>query len=116
MKSLESENLSVPFHRSLDVAHAESYVINSFELHHLSDLNLWRHFWIHQGSPAVRVDYLSSDPARLFRTEECNNIADICRCPQASHRRPTAAVPVPNQLLDLVGQCVHHTVLGPSRA
>ena len=33
MKSLKPENLRVPFHRSLDVAYPESYVINSFQLH-----------------------------------------------------------------------------------
>src|SRR5207248_4763700 len=33
MKSLKPENLRVPFHRSLDVAYSESYVINSFQLH-----------------------------------------------------------------------------------
>src|SRR5262249_45940025 len=33
VKSPEPENLGVPFHRSRDVAHADSHVINSFELH-----------------------------------------------------------------------------------
>jgi hypothetical protein len=33
MKSLEPENLDIPFRRLLDVAHPNSYVINSFKLH-----------------------------------------------------------------------------------
>ena len=40
MKSLESENLYVPFHGLLDVSHAKSYVINSFELHKMPSENL----------------------------------------------------------------------------
>ena len=40
MKALEPENLDIPFHGSLDVAHAESYMINSFELHRKLRQNL----------------------------------------------------------------------------
>jgi hypothetical protein len=35
VKPLESENVDVPFGRSLDVAHAHGYVINAFELHEM---------------------------------------------------------------------------------
>src|SRR5882724_9206709 len=35
MKSLEPENVDVPFGRSFDVAHAHGYVINTFELHEM---------------------------------------------------------------------------------
>ena len=37
MKSLEPENVDVPFGRSFNVAHAHGYVINSFELHEMLD-------------------------------------------------------------------------------
>jgi hypothetical protein len=37
MKSLKSQNVGVPLHRSLDVAYADGYVINSFKLHDPSD-------------------------------------------------------------------------------
>src|SRR5712671_6623093 len=37
MKSLEPENVDVPFGRSFDVAHAHGYVINTFELHERLD-------------------------------------------------------------------------------
>jgi len=37
MKSLEPENVDVPFGRSFDVAHAHGYVINTFELHEMLD-------------------------------------------------------------------------------
>jgi hypothetical protein len=33
MKSLEPENVDVPFGRSFNVAHAHGYMINAFELH-----------------------------------------------------------------------------------
>src|SRR4029077_442419 len=35
MKSLESENVYVPFGRAFDVAHAHRYVINTFKLHEM---------------------------------------------------------------------------------
>jgi hypothetical protein len=106
MKSLEPENFSVPFHRSLDVAHADSYVINSLEFHALSNLYFWRELWIHQGRAAVCVDHLSGNPTRLLRTEECNHVADVCWRSQASHRCPTTRMPVSNELLHLLGQRV----------
>src|SRR6266404_5341315 len=37
MKSLEPENVDVPFGRSFDVAHADGYVIDTFELHKMLD-------------------------------------------------------------------------------
>jgi hypothetical protein len=37
VKSLEPENVDVPFGRSFDVAHAHGYVINTFELHEMLD-------------------------------------------------------------------------------
>src|SRR4029077_6236752 len=37
MKPLEPENVDVPFGRSFDVAHAQAYVINTFELHEMLD-------------------------------------------------------------------------------
>ena len=37
MKSLEPENVDVPFGRSFNVAHAHGYVINAFELHEMLD-------------------------------------------------------------------------------
>src|SRR6266404_3436125 len=37
MKSLEPENVDVPFGRSFDVAHAHGYVIDTFELHEMLD-------------------------------------------------------------------------------
>ena len=37
MKSLEPENVDVPFGRSFDVTHAHRYVINTFELHEMLD-------------------------------------------------------------------------------
>jgi hypothetical protein len=37
VKSLEPENIDVPFGRSFNVADAHSYVINSFELHEMLD-------------------------------------------------------------------------------
>ncbi len=37
MKSLEPEDVDVPFGRSFDVAHAHGYVINAFELHGMLD-------------------------------------------------------------------------------
>ncbi len=37
MKSLEAENVDVPFGRSFDVAHADRDVINAFELHEMLD-------------------------------------------------------------------------------
>ena len=37
MTSLEPENVDVPLGGSLDVAHAERYVINSFKLHEVLD-------------------------------------------------------------------------------
>ena len=37
MKSLEPENVDVPFGRSFNVAHAHGYVINTFELHEMLD-------------------------------------------------------------------------------
>jgi hypothetical protein len=35
MKSLEPENVDVPFGGLLNVAHAHGYVINTFELHEM---------------------------------------------------------------------------------
>jgi hypothetical protein len=37
VKSLEPENVDVPFGRVLNVAHAHGYVINTFELHEMLD-------------------------------------------------------------------------------
>jgi hypothetical protein len=37
VKSLEPENVDVPFGRSFNVAHAHGYVINTFELHEMLD-------------------------------------------------------------------------------
>src|SRR6266566_3771644 len=37
VKSLEPENVDVPFGRSFDVAHAHGYMINTFELHEMLD-------------------------------------------------------------------------------
>src|SRR6266550_6479251 len=37
VKSLEPENVDVPFGRSFDVAHAHGYVINTFEFHEMLD-------------------------------------------------------------------------------
>src|SRR5712671_1689319 len=37
MKSLEPENVDVPFGRSFDVAHAHGYMIDTFELHEMLD-------------------------------------------------------------------------------
>src|SRR5437762_7776269 len=37
IKSLEPENVDVPFGRSFDVAHAHGYVIDTFELHEMLD-------------------------------------------------------------------------------
>src|SRR6266536_1364565 len=37
MKSLEPENVDVPFGRSFDVAHAHGYMINTFKLHKMLD-------------------------------------------------------------------------------
>jgi hypothetical protein len=40
VKSLEPENVDVPFRRSLNVAHANCYVINALELHETLNQNL----------------------------------------------------------------------------
>src|SRR5215470_12701979 len=37
VKSLETEDLDVPFGRAFDVAHAHGYVINAFEFHGILD-------------------------------------------------------------------------------
>jgi hypothetical protein len=37
VKSLEPENVDVPFGRAFNVAHAHGYVINTFELHEMLD-------------------------------------------------------------------------------
>jgi len=37
MKSLEPEDVVVPLGRSFDFAHAQGYVINTFELHEMFD-------------------------------------------------------------------------------
>ena len=37
MKSLEPEDVDIPFGRSFNVAHAHRYVINTFELHEMLD-------------------------------------------------------------------------------
>src|SRR6266480_5387944 len=82
----------------------------------LSDLYFGRDLWIHQRCPTIRVDHLPGNPASFLGTKECNDVADIRRRPQASHRCPTAVVPVPNEFLELLGQRVHNAVFRPSRA
>jgi len=66
VKSLEPENVDIPFGRSLDVAHANGYMIDSFKFHDLSDLYFWRDFWIHQRCAAVGINQLSCNPARFL--------------------------------------------------
>jgi len=64
MKSLEPENLDVPFGRSFDVAHAHGYVINTFELHEMLD--------------------------RMCRIYRIAQVETIKRCEDASHSKSTS--------------------------
>jgi hypothetical protein len=66
IKPLEPENFGVPFRRSLDIAHADGDMIDSFKFHDLSDLYFWRDFWIHQRCAAVGINQLSCNPARFL--------------------------------------------------
>src|SRR6476646_4960369 len=54
VKSLEPENVAVPFGRLFNVAHAHGYVINSFELHEILD-RMYRIYKIAQTIKAERV-------------------------------------------------------------
>src|SRR2546430_7372475 len=82
----------------------------------LSNLDFWRNLWIHQGRSAVGINHLSGNPASLLRTEQYNDVTDVCRRSQPSRRCPTAGVPIADELLNLLGQCVQDAVLRPSRA
>ena len=82
----------------------------------LADLDFGRNLWIHQRCAAVRVNHLSRDPASLVRTEKSDDISYVLWCSQASHRRPTAGVPVSNEGLDLFRQAVQDAVFRPPRA
>src|SRR2546423_9647169 len=54
MKSLEPENVDVPFGRSFDVAHAHGHVINAFELHEMLD-RMYRNYRITETIKVERV-------------------------------------------------------------
>src|SRR5436190_3644757 len=82
----------------------------------LADLYFWRHLWIHQRCAAVGVNHLSRNPPCFFRTKERNDVTDIFRRSQAPGWRPTAGMPISNELLHLVRQCVQHAILRPSGA
>jgi hypothetical protein len=52
MKSLEPENVDVPFGRALDVAHAHGYMINTFEFHGMLD----RMYRIYRIAEMIKVE------------------------------------------------------------
>src|SRR5260370_29838092 len=81
----------------------------------LPDLDFRWHFRSHERGAAIRIDDLPRNPTGLLRAEKCHYVADIFRCTQASHRRPTTLVPIPDEILDWGWEAIQHAILRPSR-
>ena len=64
MKSLEPEDVDVPFGRSFDVAHAHGYVINTFELHGMLD----RMYRIYRIAQTIKVERVVLNALASIRT------------------------------------------------
>jgi hypothetical protein len=81
----------------------------------LTQLYFGRNFRSYQGRSSVCVYNLFCDPPGVLGAEQSHHIADVLRSAQPPHRRPAASVPVPDQILNLIGQTVQNAVLRPAR-
>src|SRR5438067_3237065 len=65
----------------------------------LAELNLRRHFRVHQRSTTICKYYLTGDPVGLWGTKESHDISNVRRRAESTHWCPTLLMPVANQLL-----------------
>ncbi len=80
----------------------------------LAELDLRRHFRVHQRSTSICKYYLTGDPVCLRRTKESHDISNIGRRAKSTHWCPTLLMSVANQFLHRLGQRVKHAIFRPT--
>ncbi len=103
--------------RNCDHYHGRSgSLLCSCRLRFRYPLEFQRQMPVHQRRPAVNIDQLAGNPICLFGTNHRHRVADVRRCSQTPHGRPSAFLPFSQSGLECFRQAVQHAVFDPARA